>query len=60
MPKLEDKKMTRLTPNEVRPNSGSPAAAAPLQWVVHHQSPLPWINSVMLWPVPEKAERQAQ
>lgn len=50
----QPKKVTRLTPNEVRPNSGAPSAPAPLQWVIHHQSPLPWVNSVTLWPLGER------
>jgi hypothetical protein len=51
---LKKDKKTRLTPNEVRPNSGAPAAPAALQWVIHHQSPLPWVNSVTLWPLGER------
>lgn len=59
MQKLEDRKVIRLTPNEVRPNSGVPANPPALQWVVHHQSPLPWINSVTLWPLADKGTRDA-
>lgn len=47
--------MVRLTPNDIRPNSGTPVAPAPLQWVM--QSPLPWVNSVMLWPLAERESR---
>lgn len=52
-PTLDSKKAARLTPNEVRPNSGAPAVAPALQWVVH-QSALPWVNSVTLWPLGSK------
>jgi hypothetical protein len=48
----ERKKVVRMTPNDIRPNSGTPAAPAPLQWVVQ-QSPLPWVNSITLWPLYE-------
>ncbi|MDB5098848.1 MAG: hypothetical protein JWM80_3269 [Cyanobacteria bacterium RYN_339] len=52
----ERKKVVRLTPNDIRPNSGTPAAPAPLQWVVQ-QSAFPWVNSVTLWPIAERESR---
>jgi hypothetical protein len=52
----ERKKVVRLTPNDIRPNSGTPAAPAPFQWVVQ-QSPLPWVNSITLWPLGERDAR---
>jgi hypothetical protein len=60
MPKLQEKKALRMTPNEVRPNCGPATAPAPLQWVLAHQSPLPWINSVTLWPLGEKGTRASE
>ena len=57
MPKLlDDPKVPRMSPHELRPNSGTPAPA-PMQWVVH-QSPLPWINSVSLWPLGQRTGRE--
>lgn len=36
----------RVTLSEVRPNSGTSGAVAPLDLIVSHQSPFPWLNTV--------------
>ncbi len=40
----------RVTLSDMRSNSGAPSAPAPLDWVVSHQTPFPWLNTVTFMP----------
>lgn len=46
MTKKKPQPVLRVTLSEVRPNSGTSGACAPLDLVVSHQSPFPWLNTV--------------
>lgn len=47
----------RVTLSAMRPNSGAPAAPPPLDWVVSHQTPFPWLNTVTFMPATRLDER---
>lgn len=64
MPSILKKKplqALRATFAAVRPNAPAPSGAEAIDWVVSHQSPFPWLNTVMFLPAttPARGDERA-